>query len=99
MNRSLPLADEALLGEVGITLTPHSRGRVVELGFGVLDVVNCLTRPEQSYPGGAGHPGDRRLFQRRECCVVLELSNRTIVTVLLRQVDRWEHGLDRARCA
>lgn len=99
MNRLRPLPDETLLTQVRATLTPHSRGRVDELGFKVRDVVDCLTSPEQSYPGDPSHQGDRRLFQRGGCCVVVEQSDRTIVTVLLRRADRWEHGRDRAACA
>lgn len=91
-----PLPGEADLGQVGATLTQHSRDRVTELGFSIGEIVECLAHPEQSYPSGPDYPGDRRLYQRGGCCIVLEQTDRTIVTILLRRIDRWEHGRHRA---
>lgn len=82
-------------GDLAPTLSWHAQRRLVELGFSTREVVDCVRRPEQSYCSHPAYGPDRRIFQRGHLAVVLHEPTNVVVTVLLRQYERWEHGHDR----
>ena len=86
-------------GSVGpgcdLVWSTHARRRANELGFSTSDLVQCVVDPEQSYCGHPAYGPDRRVYQRGDLAVVVHEPSRTVVTLLLRRLDRWEHGRDR----
>jgi len=102
MNRLRMLPDEGELSAARLRLSRHARDRAHELGATGRDIALCVTRSEQSYPqhpryaGAEG--GSRRVYQRDGLAVVVDESNRVVVTVLLRRQQQWVHGVDRYAC-
>ena len=79
----------------GLVVSSHARHRASELGFTLAEVEACVASPDQSYPSHIRYGAHRRVYQRGDLAVVVAEDTRVVVTVLLRRVDRWEHGRDR----
>lgn len=85
-------ARERLLASTRYEMTEHAAARARELGYALEDVIGCVAKPDQSYPGGPSHPHGRRIHQRKDLAVVLDEVGQVVVTVLPRTTSVWEHG-------
>ena len=75
-------------------LTPHARSRAAEFGFTVEEVVACANEPTLAYDSDATRYGrDERVHKRGRVACIVRPSKKTVVTVLLPKIDKWEHGL------
>lgn len=76
----------------GLTLSDHALLRMHEFDVHEIQVHECVTRPEQSYPSDRDRYGEhRRMYQRGRIACVVDEASRCVVTVLPRIVERWEH--------
>lgn len=83
---------------VAVELTPHAFERAAEHGFSEDDVLLAVAAPEQTYTCPAElHGFDRRMYQRARVAVVVDERLWTVVTVLPRVRERWEHAVPRPR--
>lgn len=80
-----------------VRLTKHAAMRADELGFHETELMHCIANPENTYPGAPAYGPNRRVFQRGECCCVVDLPAQVVVTVLLRTPAEWEHGMHTRR--
>ncbi len=85
-------AEGPLLNPARATISSHARKRATELGFTLEQVLRCISSWEQSYVCHPRHGPGRRTYQLGKLAVILHEPSNTIVTVLLRQQDRWIHG-------
>lgn len=100
MNRRQQRQDRALhrLAETtGVIISQHASIRAKELGFSADDIYRCVNLPEQTYVCPASYGPDRRMYQRGSVSLVLHEASRTVITVLLRTGDAWQHGKDTRR--
>lgn len=75
-------------------LTAHAADRAHELGFHETEVLACIAAPENTYPCHPSYGTNRRTYQRGDCCCILDMTTRAIITVLLRTPLEWAHGHD-----
>lgn len=100
MNRRQQRQDRALqrlADTTGAALSRHASYRAGELGFSLDDIYRCIDRPEQTYTCPVRYGPDRRMYQRGIVSVVLHETTRTVITVLLRTGDMWQHDADARR--
>lgn len=100
MNRRQQRQNRALqrLAETtGVIISQHASIRAKELGFSADDLYRCVNQPEQTYVCPANYWPDRRMYQRGSISLVLHEISRTVITVLLRTGDAWQHGKDTRR--
>lgn len=85
----IPTPLEVDLGRpiAGRTLSLHAHRRMLEFGLSRADVEDILEDYEQRY---ASHSG-RFVHQRGPWAVVAQARPGIIVTILRREVERWEH--------
>lgn len=85
-----------LTGTVGWRLSRHAREMCLARGFPVRDVLLAAAHPQIAYTQDDYGIG-RRMHQRGEVAVVVDIDSMTIVTVLWRHVDPWTDGHARMR--
>lgn len=73
----------------------HARERVDDRGFWPLDVVDACESPEMTATASKYEP-DRRRHVRGNLVVIVNPTDRTVITVLLRSEDEWNDGDARA---
>lgn len=73
-------------------LTAHAARAMVKRGFSRAEVMAAATRPEVTYPGSNGYPGSdhREIRQAGRVALVLDKERLEIITVLKREIERWE---------
>lgn len=75
-------------------LTRHARERAAELGFALIDLLEAAANPELTY-GQPDRGPHQAMHLRGDVAVGVDTGSLTIITVVLRRDDRWEHGTDR----
>jgi len=80
----------------GWRLTAHARARAAELGFELIELLLAAAHPELSYaqPDRGPH---QAMCVRGDVAVAVDLASLTIITVVLRRDDAWQHGKDARR--
>jgi hypothetical protein len=73
----------------------HARENVDARGFWPLDVVDACESPEMTATAFNYGP-DRWRYVRGHLVVIVNRTNRTVITVLLRSEDEWNDGDARA---
>jgi hypothetical protein len=72
------------------TLTNHAQERMAEFGLTPADLEPVLTDYEQRYPQTGKYAG-MMMHQRGEWAMAVDPETRSIITVLRRKIERWEH--------
>ena len=75
----------------GIRLTRHALSRMLELKVEPVDVLLCVARAEQSWQQ-LRNQRLQSVLQRGDIAVVMEPNTKTVITILLRTEEDWEHG-------
>lgn len=92
---SRPSPDALLERHLQYQITNHARSRAQELGFTINEVLLAAADPEQSYvSSSARYDSGGYVHQRGDLAVVVNRESKTVITVLLRRKDQWEHGKD-----
>lgn len=77
----------------GWRVSDHARRRAAELGVDLLEVVRVATHPSQSYAQPNRGPG-YGVRQGPAFALGVHEPTRTVLSVLRRDVERWEHALE-----
>jgi hypothetical protein len=70
-------------------ITGHARGRALERGICDRDLQFTVEQPDYTYPQTDSYGSNRHVHVRGDWAVVVNLTERTVITVLYQDHTRW----------